>query len=195
MWRLDSPAGVRNVVVYDSREQPPPRSGVPMPFVRAAATECLRSESEDTSRAAGGAGEGDTAEEGRSEGAGDVSNSGRGPECRGTRPPRQKGDRDSGASTGSESLGGSSVKSSHLAKTEALVGHPDSGHPSSSGFSEATFSYFDDLPPWYPPSSPGDTTLVFESRFESGNLRRAIQARGWLGSCKDTCTGRNIVLV
>jgi hypothetical protein len=40
---------------------------------------------------------------------------------------------------------------------------------------EAAFSYFDDLPPWYCPASPADDTLVFESRFESGNLRRAIQ--------------------
>lgn len=58
--------------------------------------------------------------------------------------------------------------------------------------------YFPDLPAWYQPSGPSDTTLVFESRFESGNLRRALQvgvvdiegpdggggaqrnARGWL---------------
>lgn len=32
-----------------------------------------------------------------------------------------------------------------------------------------------DLPPYYTPTGPEDTTLVFESRFESGNLRRAIQ--------------------
>lgn len=31
------------------------------------------------------------------------------------------------------------------------------------------------LPPWYIPESPHDSTLVFESRFETGNLRRAIQ--------------------
>lgn len=35
--------------------------------------------------------------------------------------------------------------------------------------------YFPDLPAWYQPSGPSDTTLVFESRFESGNLRRALQ--------------------
>ena len=29
--------------------------------------------------------------------------------------------------------------------------------------------------PFYIPNSKKDTTLVFESRFESGNLRRAIQ--------------------
>lgn len=33
-----------------------------------------------------------------------------------------------------------------------------------------------ELLPFYIPSSTEDTTLVFESRFESGNLRRAIQA-------------------
>jgi len=31
------------------------------------------------------------------------------------------------------------------------------------------------LEPWYHPSGPHDDTLCFESRFESGNLRRAIQ--------------------
>lgn len=33
----------------------------------------------------------------------------------------------------------------------------------------------DKLPPYYVPTGPEDTTLVFESRFESGNLRRAVQ--------------------
>ena len=32
-----------------------------------------------------------------------------------------------------------------------------------------------DLPPFYKVRNPEDKTLVFESRFESGNLRRAIQ--------------------
>jgi hypothetical protein len=32
-----------------------------------------------------------------------------------------------------------------------------------------------DLLPYYLPTGTNDTTLVFESRFESGNLRRAIQ--------------------
>ncbi|KAF5841002.1 hypothetical protein DUNSADRAFT_14858 [Dunaliella salina] len=39
----------------------------------------------------------------------------------------------------------------------------------------AQFNYFPDLPCWYSPSGPEDRTLVFESRFEGGNLRRAIQ--------------------
>jgi len=38
---------------------------------------------------------------------------------------------------------------------------------------ESEFS--EDLPPFYPVKEPEDTTLVFESRFESGNLRRAVQ--------------------
>lgn len=33
----------------------------------------------------------------------------------------------------------------------------------------------DDLPAYYSPTGPDDHTLVFESRFECGNLRRAIQ--------------------
>ena len=32
-----------------------------------------------------------------------------------------------------------------------------------------------DLLPFYLPTSQTDTTLIFEGRFESGNLRRAIQ--------------------
>lgn len=32
-----------------------------------------------------------------------------------------------------------------------------------------------DVLPWYVPNSEEDKTLVFESKFESGNLRRAIQ--------------------
>lgn len=35
--------------------------------------------------------------------------------------------------------------------------------------------YSKKLRPYYTPLGPEDTTLVFESRFESGNLRRAIQ--------------------
>ncbi|GAX77932.1 hypothetical protein CEUSTIGMA_g5374.t1 [Chlamydomonas eustigma] len=37
------------------------------------------------------------------------------------------------------------------------------------------FHYYPDLPPWYMPTSCSDNTLVFESRFESGNLRRVVQ--------------------
>jgi hypothetical protein len=32
-----------------------------------------------------------------------------------------------------------------------------------------------DMLPFYVPTSENDTTLVFEARFETGNLRRAIQ--------------------
>lgn len=38
---------------------------------------------------------------------------------------------------------------------------------------EAKLSNFDVLP-YYIPTTKEDTTLIFESRFESGNLRRAI---------------------
>jgi len=36
-------------------------------------------------------------------------------------------------------------------------------------------NYDVDLLPYYLPSSANDTTLIFEARFETGNLRRAIQ--------------------
>ena len=35
--------------------------------------------------------------------------------------------------------------------------------------------YYSKLRPYYLKSDPEDTTLIFESRFESGNLRRAIR--------------------
>lgn len=44
------------------------------------------------------------------------------------------------------------------------------------------FDYAPGIASWYMPEGPEDTTLVFESRFESGNLRRAIQVHS-LGSC------------
>ena len=35
--------------------------------------------------------------------------------------------------------------------------------------------YYDNLPPYYKLKQPTDNTLVFEARFESGNLRRVIK--------------------
>lgn len=35
--------------------------------------------------------------------------------------------------------------------------------------------YYEYLPPYYKLKGPNDNTLVFESRFESGNLRRAVK--------------------
>jgi hypothetical protein len=39
--------------------------------------------------------------------------------------------------------------------------------------SDKPSKYLDKLPPFYVLSGPTDTTLLFESRFESGNLARA----------------------
>lgn len=35
--------------------------------------------------------------------------------------------------------------------------------------------YYETLNPYYKLKGPNDNTLVFESRFESGNLRRAVK--------------------
>ena len=35
--------------------------------------------------------------------------------------------------------------------------------------------YYENLPPYYKLKQPTDNTLVFESRFESGNLRRVVK--------------------
>jgi len=48
----------------------------------------------------------------------------------------------------------------------------------SGGGGHGRFDYATDMPAWYQPRSEKDTTLVFESRFECGNLRRAVQASG-----------------
>jgi hypothetical protein len=52
-----------------------------------------------------------------------------------------------------------------------------SGGPAGCGGSGrgAGFAYAPGLEPWYCPESADDTTLVFESRFECGNLRRVVQ--------------------
>ncbi|KIZ00098.1 Cytosolic carboxypeptidase 2 [Monoraphidium neglectum] len=63
---------------------------------------------------------------------------------------------------------------------------PEAGSGAGSGASSGVGSsagggprldYAPGLEAWYVPDSPDDTTLVFESRFECGNLRRAIQVR------------------
>jgi hypothetical protein len=52
----------------------------------------------------------------------------------------------------------------------AIVGPPAPSDSMSSKYVDGTLP-----PPFYTRDSPLDDTLVFESRFESGNLRRAIQ--------------------
>lgn len=66
-----------------------------------------------------------------------------------------------GASTVSDSAGSGS-------SSQAAAGSPDV---------QAACEYVPGLSPWYTLQGPGDSTLMFESRFESGNLRRAIQVR------------------
>lgn len=58
---------------------------------------------------------------------------------------------------------------------------PDGSSSQAAGGSGGTaqqqgdYAYAPGLAPWYMPEDGDDATLVFESRFESGNLRRAIQ--------------------
>jgi hypothetical protein len=47
-----------------------------------------------------------------------------------------------------------------------------------SNTSSDRWSYAPGLEPWYMPEAADDTTLVFESRFECGNLRRVVQVMG-----------------
>jgi len=51
----------------------------------------------------------------------------------------------------------------------------DSMKPTLEGGEALAGTVVPELPPYYVPESPSDETLVFESRFESGNLRRAVK--------------------
>ena len=44
--------------------------------------------------------------------------------------------------------------------------------------------YFDKLPDYYNLKTPADTTLIFESRFESGNLYKAWQVSEFEYDCE-----------
>lgn len=68
----------------------------------------------------------------------------------------------------------SATSSGRSCRTTTSSRSLDVGHDSG-GQQVADCTYAPGLTPWYTPDGPADTTLVFESRFESGNLRRAIQ--------------------
>jgi len=57
------------------------------------------------------------------------------------------------------------------------AGGSGSNGVSAGSTSTSSLAYAPDLEPWYLPESHDDTTLVFESRFECGNLRRAVQVQ------------------
>lgn len=91
--------------------------------------------------------------------------------------PGQVRARDSTASTSSEAVS-SGGASEHPATRPAAITCSGSGQ-SSSGQHDAAVDVNQHqlLPSWYTLASPDDTTLLFESRFECGNLRRAVQVR------------------
>jgi len=53
--------------------------------------------------------------------------------------------------------------------------HSSSSHSNNSANNNNSKPILTQLKPYYIPMGADDTTLVFESRFESGNLRRAVQ--------------------
>jgi len=68
----------------------------------------------------------------------------------------------------------------YLDAKEAILVQPPAGHPNflqTASKKDATplNRFFKELNPYYKLKDEGDETLVFESRFESGNLRRSIQ--------------------
>lgn len=174
--RMINPVGVANTVVYDCRE--PRQAQAVIPTSRSTRVGLIGEEDEasglNQEEATGGAEDEGTAEYPATMAAAvDVTRK------TGNRTPRRirkGGTRDSsgGASTGSEGVGGSLLRprSTPDVAADSAMSTAAEASPSSS---EANFHYFDELPPWYSPRTSEDTTLVFESRFESGNLRRAIQ--------------------
>jgi hypothetical protein len=79
-----------------------------------------------------------------------------------------------GTSAGS-TRSNSTVGEGSCTPSDIALGQPASGQAAGPVTSAERFAYAPGLPPWYVPQGPADSTLVFESRFESGNLRRAVQ--------------------
>lgn len=88
-------------------------------------------------------------------------------DCAGPEPTMQSGSSSCRTTTSSKSLNTS-------ADTGVDSGSGQQPEPQAPA-APAPCVYASSLPPWYMPEGPADATLVFESRFESGNLRRAIQ--------------------
>ena len=179
--RMVNPAVVLNALVFDCLEPPPSVLIHPQMSVGGG-----------IGRTSGGLGGGpggdDDGVASLMGGAADEEDSGKLLPGRGrTARRRRKGHRESSgggvSSTGGSDTGeGGSMRRSR--STPDIAGLGGAGSTDGSGAapggwgSDARFRYFDDQPPWYSPKSPDDTTLVFESRFESGNLRRALQVGG-----------------
>ena len=186
--RMVNPAVVFNTIVFDCLEPPPSES---LPQVSASVSalgggEAGGGRSSGGALGGGGGGDDDASMAGGAEddvgcGGRPVARVGGGPKTPRRRRKGGSGPRDSsggGASTGSETGEGSMRRSRSTPDVAGLLGSSLSMGAGGGASSDARFRYFEDLPAWYCPRSPDDTTLVFESRFESGNLRRALQVHG-----------------
>ncbi|GFR47481.1 hypothetical protein Agub_g9210, partial [Astrephomene gubernaculifera] len=203
--RLVNPAQVANVIVYDCIERPPRSSSEPTQEATAAAGaggEAAAEAAAGTAEAAGGgAGGGSSSGAGGGGAAGKRVSSSNG-EAGGGGVAAGQGGRGSaegeaagasgtaGAATGGAAAaapgaaggaageeGASSTPSATTAAAAAAAAasRGAAGPPSCSYSRPSMYDYFEDMPAWYCPRGPSDHTLVFESRYESGNLRRAIQ--------------------
>jgi hypothetical protein len=99
-------------------------------------------------------------------------------------PVPSAGREDCVPSSSSTSADGSSCRTTTSSKSlDVGLGGSDTGCSQSGGQQQqqqavvGDHAYAPGLTPWYTPEGPADSTLVFESRFESGNLRRAIQVQ------------------
>ncbi len=205
--RIVNPGAVANALVYDCIERPPavqqqqqpaqepaPTAGSELQDVGTAG-DAAGTEGEDVggdgrgsrgSRAGRGSGPGDgelrLPQGSGGDGGGDGAAGGRG------------GSRTSGG--GEQLRGGSASVGAGAGEAQAAVEGQQQPHAPQAARAApcartAQHDYFPDMPAWYSVRGPDDRTLVFESRFESGNLRRAIQVHrdrddGVIGS-RSTC--------
>ena len=175
--RLVNPAGVLNLIVYDWLEPPP----VPLPGLPPASSATAELLAAVTAAAAGCDGDesagGMTGDDGGGGGSRGVK-SGRTRQLQQQRESSGGGASSEGGGGGGGEMAGSMHRSRSTPDVASIAAAAAAAAATEASTSGSPFRYFEDLPPWYCPRSADDTTLVFESRFESGNLRRALQVTG-----------------
>ncbi|GIL75186.1 hypothetical protein Vretimale_7859 [Volvox reticuliferus] len=199
--RLVNPSQVANVVVFDCIERPPRSSESIVPTLvegAAAAGAATAPGAEGEAQAAAGGSSVGTTASGEVGGGGSGSNGqaagpgaggGGGTDAgSGTSGGRVSGEgsqpRGAAEPDGSRAIAGGGTAEANGAGEASLAGAGEAAAAASRGAAgpascsytrTTTYDYFEDMPAWYTPRGTSDDTLVFESRYESGNLRRAVQ--------------------
>ncbi|KAG1662144.1 hypothetical protein FOA52_011017 [Chlamydomonas sp. UWO 241] len=167
MAQLDSlrtmyPERVANTLVFDSLE--PPKPAPPKPGAGDAAAE----------EGFGGGGWGGG---GGAGGSGDGTGTGAGGDATASTTGGEDGVRGGGDAGARSAKGRKPPRAVGPASRRSMGGGGGGGGGGEEVADEASsrHNYLPELACWYRPQGDDDTTLVFESRFESGNLRRAHQ--------------------